>query len=144
MYCSYPTPQNGTDIEMCDVYSRDSRALNGRLTSALAKEWLGLSTTLFLLPSLLTLLGPGTERGQRPRGGGGGTGNTKEREPELLQGAPGGILEEVRSSLGAPGEVLEVERSSYGTPGEVLVEERSSCRNSWWKGGTGAELRVEE
>ena len=97
-----------------------------------------------LLFLCLLLLGPCTERGRRSRGGGGGTGNTKEREPELLQGAPGGILEVVRSSLGAPGEVLGVERSSYGTPGEVLVEERSSCRNSWWKGGTGAELLVEE
>ena len=52
------------------------------------------------------MLGPCTERGQRPRGGEGSTGNNKERK-----------LEEERSSLGAPGEVLGVERSSYGSPG---------------------------
>ena len=52
------------------------------------------------------MLGPCTERGRRPKGGGGSTGNTRERK-----------LEEERSSLGAPGEVLGVERSSYRSPG---------------------------
>ena len=47
MYCSYPTPQNGTDIEMCDVYSRDSRVLmyrkvDSQIRLRFSLRWIGL------------------------------------------------------------------------------------------------------
>ena len=81
----------------------------------------------------MLMLGPFTERGRRPRGGGESTGDTRERK-----------LEEERSSLGAPGEVLGVERSSYGSPTRKSGKERSSYgtptgkaemeRSSWWRG----------